>query len=123
MSPHTLTAQVLTGLQIDSLDEGKRSKCRSDLSSSVLVISSVLGGSVGSMFFLSGYQARRHRGPSGDKHPSGKEMVARSLLHQRRLLLIKLQQLIQLPSVIADPKIESHMLLSVHLIRVCIGNG
>lgn len=49
------TTQVLTGLENDGQDSAKYQSCQSSLSSSVLAISSVSGGSVGSMFFLSGY--------------------------------------------------------------------
>ena len=53
------TTQVLTGLENEGQDLAKYQSCQSNLSSSVLAISSVSGGSVGSMFFLSGYSSAK----------------------------------------------------------------
>jgi hypothetical protein len=47
------TTQVLTGLEEESRAKG----CPANLTSSLLAISSVSGGSVGSMFFLAGYDS------------------------------------------------------------------
>jgi hypothetical protein len=48
------TAQVLTGLE----EESRSKACPAKLSTSLLAISSVSGGSVGSMFFLAGYKSK-----------------------------------------------------------------
>lgn len=48
------TAQVLTGLE----EASQTNQCSSTLSTSILAISSVSGGSVGNMFFIAGYDSK-----------------------------------------------------------------